>query len=221
MGLMTAFQKKKKEDPEHGTDKTFKVVGSMPSSAISKQQAVSKYEKELKDDLAKLKLIKSIKQKETEKAEHLVPKYLPLVDSLRAAESNHFLLGQILVWLFDIKDIPNAMALATYCIEKKVPMPEIFKRDLSTYLCDTILEWSESEFESHRTCEPYFSDVCEFAKDWDIPDQVRAKIFRLKGMIAFKKEDFKQAVIDLEYAMEYGAKVKTLLAEANKKIDDN
>jgi hypothetical protein len=126
-------------------------------------------------------------------------------------------LGQILVWLFDIKDIPQAMDLAVYCIAHDVPMPERFKRDLSTFLCDTIIEWAENEHEAGRSCEPYFGQVFDLAKDWDIPDQVRARFYRLRGLIALKKKEWKQAVIELEYASEYGAKVKTWLARANKK----
>ena len=103
-------------------------------------------------------------------------------------------------------------------------MPERFNRDLPTFLCDTVIEWSENEFEEDRSCEPYFTDVFNLANTedapWDLPDQVRAKFYRLRGMIAYKKEDWKQAVIDLEHAKEYGAKVKTLLEKANKKYQD-
>jgi len=219
MSLMTRFQQKKKKDPDYGANGGYKVMGTMPGSAIGKQQAMGKFEKELANDLASLKLVRSIKQKESEKAEHLVPKYMPLVTTLRASGSDHYLLGQILVWLFDTKDIPAAMDLAIYCIEHKVPMPERFKRDLSTYLCDTIVEWAENEHEKGQSTEPYFSQVCDLAKDWDIPDQVRARFYRLQGLIAMKHEDFKQAIVKFEYAIEYGAKLKTMLAKANKKLE--
>lgn len=222
MGLMTNFQKNKKDDPARGELKEggYMVVGSMPGSAIGKQQVMGQLNKELENDLASLKMLRSIKQKEKEKAEHLVPKYMPAVKSLMGSDSDHPLLGQILVWLFDIQDIPAAMELAIYCIQHDVAMPERFKRDLPTYLCDTIVEWAEAEFEADRSSEPYFSQVCELGKDWDIPDQVRAKIYRLCGMIAFKKEDWKEAVVQLEYASEYGAKVKTLLEQASKKLEN-
>ncbi len=221
MGLMTTFQKKKAEDPTHGKSQKggFVVVGQMPGSKIGKQQAMGKMETELENDLVALKLIRSVKEKERVKAESLVPKYMALVDSLKAAGSNHFLLGQILVWLFDIKDIPQAMDLALYCIEHEVAMPERFKRDLPTYLCDTIVEWAENEHDAGRSTEPYFRQVCDLAKDWDFPDQVRVRIHRLRGLIAMKKEDFKQAVVEFEYAMEYGGKVKTWLDRARKKLD--
>ncbi|MCP3941009.1 MAG: hypothetical protein GY710_05950 [Desulfobacteraceae bacterium] len=220
MSLMTRFQNKKKKDPNYGNTGGAKVLGTMPTSAIGKQQVTADLEKELKKDLASLKMIQSIKQKESEKATHLVPKYMPVVNTMKASGSSHPLLGQILVWLFDIKDIHEAMALAVYCIEKKVPMPERFKRKLPTYLCDTIAEWAENEFEAGRTPEPYFGQLYDLAKDWDIPDQVRAKFFRLQGLIALKKENFKQAVTELEKATEYGAKVKTALSKAQKKLTD-
>jgi hypothetical protein len=219
---MTNFQKKKKEDPRYGEGergKSFKILATMPGSSIAKQQAVSSFEKELEADIATLGFIKSIKQKEREKAEHLVPKYLPVVKSLMEAGSAHPLLGQILVWLFDIKDIHQAMELAFYCIAKKIPMPERFKRDLPTYLCDVVLEWAESEFEAGRSTEPYLTQICTAAKDFDLPDQVTAKMYRLKGLIALGREDYAQAVLDLQDAEKYGAKVKTALAQAAKKLE--
>ncbi|MGB3226164.1 MAG: phage terminase small subunit, partial [Desulforhopalus sp.] len=197
MGIMTNFQKKKAADPQHGVvadGKGYKVVASMPGSKIGKQQAASAFEAEIEADLEKLKFIKSVKQKESEKAEHLVPKYLPVVQSLIAAGSAHPLLGQILVWLFDIKDIHKAMALAFYCIANNVPIPERFKRDLPTYLCDVVLDWAEAEFEAGRSVEPYFHQLCEAANDFELVDQITARMFRLKGLIAMAKEDYDMAV---------------------------
>jgi len=220
MGIMTSFQKQKKADPGYGeTGSGYKIVATMPGSSIGKQQAVTAFEKELAADLEKLSFIRSIKQKETEKAEHLVPKYLPVVQTLIAAGSAHPLLGQILVWMFDTKDIHQAMALAFYCIANKVPMPERFKRDLPTYLCDVVLDWADGEFEAGRSTEPYFEQMCEAAKGFDLPDQVTAKMYRLKGLIAEKKEDYAQAVLDLTDAEKYGAKVKTVLARVAKKME--
>lgn len=199
------------------------VVGSMPSSSLAKQQATMEFERELAKDVSALSAIKSIKEKERVKAETLIPKYMPLVGSLVADGSDHPLLGQILVWCFDAGDIPRAMELAVYCIEHDVPMPERFNRDLRTYLCDTVIEWAEAEFEAGRSCEPYFSQVFDLAHGehpWDLPDQVRGKFYRLRGMIAFKNEVWEQAVTELERAIEYGAKVKTLLSDAQKKCQD-
>lgn len=133
-----------------------------------------------------------------------------------ASGSDHALLGQVLVWLFDIKDIAQAMDLAVYCIEHDVPMPERFKRDLPTYLCDTIIDWADIEFEAGRSVEPYFTNVFDLSGEWDLHDEIRAKFYRLKGLIAMDKEEFADAVPALETAMEYGAKVKTALGEARK-----
>lgn len=223
MGLMTKHQEKMKEvgtDIEPGN---YKKIAAMPKSAIARQQVVSDFEKELAKDIEALSMIRSIKEKEKVKAETLIPKYMPLVTTLMADGSNHSLLGQILVWCFDAGDIPKAMEIAAHCIEHDVPMPERFKRDLRTYLCDVVLEWAEEDFETGRSCEPYFSQVFDLAhgeKPWDLPDQVSGKFYRLRGMIAFKNEAWAEAVKDLEKAMSFGAKVKTLLGDAQKKFED-
>lgn len=221
MGIMKDFQEKKRKDPEYGTRKDggFTVVAAMPRTRIGRQKTMANLEQELREDLASLKMIRSIQTKESTKAESLVPKYMPVVRTLVADGSDHPLLGQILVWLFDIKDIPEAMALAAHCIEKQVPMPERFNRDLPVFLCDTIIEWAENEYEADRSCEPYFSQVFDMSRDWDIPDEVSAKFFRLRGLIAMKAEDFARAVKEFETAVEFGAKVKTVLKEAEKQAE--
>lgn len=111
MGLMTRFQAERRKTPGKGKMKKggFAVVGQMPTSSIAKQQAVSRLAKEMENDLATLKKIQSIKEKEKVKADTLVPKYMPAVESLKAAGSEHPLLGQILVWLFDVQDIAAAI----------------------------------------------------------------------------------------------------------------
>lgn len=216
MSLMKRFQEHKKNDPGYGEGGRFAVLGTMPTSAIARQQALTGFEKELESDLDKLKLIRSIKQKETEKAEHLVPKYMPVVDTLKASGSSHPLLGQILVWLFDIADIPAAMELALYCIAHGVSMPERFRRDLPTYLCDTIVAWAEGEQEAGRAVEPWFGQICELARSWDIPDEVSAKMLKVKGLVAMDLEAWDDAVTHFEQAETYGAKVKTVLARARR-----
>lgn len=221
MSLMRRFQEKKRKDPAHGT--TTKVLGTMPSTTLAKQQNLAKIEKEMANDLAALKLIKSIDQKESTKAESLIPKYMPTVKGLMAAGSSHSIIGQVLVWLFDTKDLAEAMVLAVYCIDKAVPMPERFRRDLVTYLCDTIIDWADVEYSASRSTEPYFSQVCTMAEEqkWDLPKQVRAKLYRLKGLIALGNEAFADAVAAFETALEYGAKVKTVLASARKGLESS
>lgn len=41
-------------------------------------------------------------------------------------------------------------------VPKYMPMPERFKRDLPTYLCDTIVDWADAEQDAGRSTEPYF-----------------------------------------------------------------
>ncbi|MCF8093692.1 MAG: hypothetical protein K9K40_14680 [Desulfotignum sp.] len=224
MSLMVKFQKRHTDGAGKAADAEKRsgpgrAVRSLPASGIARNQAMAKIDAELAADLAGLKAIKSIKQKEAEKQSHLVPKYMPVVQTLKTSGSSHPLLGQILVWLFDIKDIPGAMDLASYCLDHDVPMPERFKRDLPTFLSGTVLEWAEAEQEAGRTPEPYLTDMMDMSQDWDLPDPIRAGFYRVKGLMAMEKEDYSAAVAALETAMEYGAKVKTALFQAEKKLE--
>ena len=218
--LTKAFQERKKKELSHGEVQPggYGVVASMPTSAVGKQQVLAALAEAVDEDVAALKLIQSIKEKELVKKKTLIPKYLDAIRGLMAAESDHPLLGQILVWVFDAKDIPLAMDLAEHCIAHKVPMPERFRRSLEVFLCDTVLDWTEAEHDAHRSCEPYFSRICTLAEGWDMPDEVRARLRRLSGLIALDREDYVLAVKELKVALEYGAKVKTALKKAEKKL---
>lgn len=222
MGLMREFQKAKKENPDHGKVEkgNYKVLGSMPGgSKISQQQATADFEKEVANDLESLKKIKSKKEKENVKATALIPKYLPFVDGLLASSTAHPFLGLFLVWLFDAGNFDKGLALAKFCLEFAIPLPEKIKRDIPTFIADVICEWAETQYDADLTAAPYFDDAFELIKGHELHDEVTAKIFRLHGLFALRNEEYDIAVKSLATAFEYGAKVKTKLAEAQRKLE--
>lgn len=224
MSIMRRFQEDQAKKAEQGQGQEeiaqgVTVTAVIPQSVMGKRQAIVDLARNVANDVEALSKIKSVQQKEKTKAETIIPKYMKFVESLMESAVAHPVLTQILVWLFDIKDIPRAISLGLFCIKHNIPMPERFKRDLPTFLCDVVLDWAEGEFDEGRSPEPYFEQICEAAKDFDLHDQVTAKIHRLKGLIALSKEDYAQAVESLTTALKYGAKVKTALADATKQQD--
>ena len=107
------------------------------------------------------------------------------------------------------------MKLAEYCLLKRIPLPERFRRPLPIYIADEVLIWSEREWESGRSPNPYFNQ--EFKRIVDNrnerPDELTAKYFRLAGLMAQADGRFDYAVTCLEAAMDRGAKVKTALKQ--------
>ena len=167
----------------------------------------------MEEDLKALKDIRSKTRKVELKREQLVPKYRAFVETTMAANKVNSILSQYLVWLFDIDEMAEAMKLAEYCLLQRIPLPERFKRPLPIYIADEVLIWSEREWESGRSPNPWFNQ--EFKRVVDDrnerPDELTAKYFRLAGLMAQAEGRFDDAVTCLEAAMERGAKVKTAL----------
>ncbi|MGL1932188.1 MAG: phage terminase small subunit [Desulfotalea sp.] len=222
MGITTEFQKNKKENPDHGKVEkgNFQVLGVMPGgSKISQQKAAINFEKEIENDLVSLKLIKSKKEKESVKENTLVPKYTPFVDGLIASSTAHPFLGLFLVWLFDAGNFEKGLALAKFCLEFAIPLPEKIRRDIPTFITDVICDWAENQFDENLSASPYFEETFELVMDADLHDEVRAKMLRMHGLFALRNEEYETAVDSLTTAFEYGAKVKTKLAEAVRKLE--
>ena len=189
-------------------------------SVIGKQQNNELMTAAMQEDLKSLGDIKSRERRTEIKRTHLVPKYEAFVQSIMAAAQAHPILGQVLVWLFDIGEIHRACELGQYCLEHKIPLPERFKRSMDVYLADEVLGYADNEFRNGRSSEPYFSQQFELVKTgaFDLPDEVTGKYFRLAGLIAQQKNEFEQAVQYLQRALELGEKVKTALNDSRKAL---
>ncbi|WP_157673734.1 phage terminase small subunit [Endozoicomonas ascidiicola] len=167
----------------------------------------------MEEDLKGLKDIRSVAHKIQLKREQLVPKYRSFVEATMNGSKTSPILSQFLVWLFDIGEISEATKLGEYCLKHNIPLPERFRRNLSIYIADEVLAWSERVWEEGHSPNPYFSN--EFKRTVDDrnerPDELTAKYFRLAGLIAQSEGRFEDAVTCLEAAKERGAKVKTAL----------
>ncbi len=192
---------------------------------LGKQQHAQLLADSLTEDLKKLHELKSIERKIEMKRTVLLPKYKSHVDELTGADKAAPLLGQYLVWLFDVGDMPRALALGLYCDAHGVDLPERFNRDLHTFMADAVLEWAEAEHTAERSPEPYFSQILEHITDatdeggWDVPDALRAKFYRLSGFLLEAGGNLAGAKDALTEALKLGAQVKTRLSEVTKALE--
>lgn len=128
----------------------------------------------------------------------------------------------VIIWLFDLKRIGEALKLAFVAIEQDQKMT-VFKRNLATWVADTVRDWAEAEHKEGRTVEPYFYQVFEMLGGWPVPSVVAMKYNKLAGLIAFDNEDFETAIKYFEAAEALQAdnakaQVGTKLKEAKKKL---
>ena len=223
MSLMLKHQRKHRaaEKTEQAAGADVARIGTVSAGKIGEQQLRTLLDNALAEDLKSLSEIKSMERRADVKREQLIPKYKPYVDRLRAGGKNHDLLGYFIVWLFDTGDIEGGLDLGEYMASVDAGLPERFNRDLPTFMADGVLAWSEAEYDAGRSPEPYFSTAFAHVDtagedNWDLPDALRAKYFRLRGLLDERLENIDDAIANLERAMALGAKVKTKINELAK-----
>lgn len=227
MGIMRRFQERVRNEGRLIATMPHKdaAAGSAPpapTGLLAGGQLEALVSASLAEDLAALKALNSVERKEAMKRDTLIPKYRDYVERLRAAGSGHELLGYWLVWLFDAGMLVEACEYAAWGLEKDLELPERFQSDIRFFIAAQVIEWAEKEFAAGRSPEPYLSDQYRRQTTepevWNLPDDLRARYHRLRGLMAEKDGNLALAAAELQSALDLGAKVKTALAEVRKKL---
>lgn len=200
------------------------VPGAAEASA-SDYSAFELLKMSLEQDVRASKDVPSGPQRNELRDKTLLPRYQQHVQAYMESGEVYAnpIMVQVMMWLFDVGRIEQALPIAKLAIVQRQQMPAEFKRDLATFVADTVLEWAETEQKFGRAWEPYFSHVFMQLETWQVPDVVRMKYSKFAGKAAFDLEDFQAAVTHLENAEKLStssapAKVGTLLEKARKKI---
>lgn len=210
---------------EQGPVETVEVY--TPSTALAgpanAQKHLALMTTALAEDCARLSDLNSMADRQRLKRDELLPKYLDYVQRYRDSGLNHPnpVLMQVLVWLFDTEQFEQALALADFAMQQGQVMPERFKRDIPTFLADTLIEWAEAEHEAKRSPEPYLTLLLPRVDgEWQLYERIPARYHKLLGIIAMEQEQWSEAIARFERAAElYPAiGVKTRLEDATKAL---
>ncbi|MDQ2216388.1 phage terminase small subunit [Vibrio parahaemolyticus] len=147
---------------------------------------------EFEEDRKYLRSLNAIADRIKHKREVLVPKYKPYVQAyLESGEAfENPIFTNLVVWLFDIKELDTAIEWCMKAIELELPTPENFRRDWPTFCADEVLAWAEKESERGHSIEPYFSQVFEkVEKDWRLHEKVHAKWYKFAGLYLIRNEE--------------------------------
>jgi hypothetical protein len=197
-------------------------AGPQGKGTLAGKQLESFLSASLTEDLAALKNMASVERKSEHKRDTLLPKYAPYVERLKESDTGHDLLGYYLVWLFDAGSIDEATQFAGWCLEHGVALPARFQSDIRFFIASQVTEWAEKEEAAGREAQPYFDLIWKQAlaemETWNLPDDLNARYFRLKGLVAERLGDLVSAEKHLLTALDLGAKVKTALERVQKKI---
>ncbi|WP_338522423.1 phage terminase small subunit [Pseudomonas batumici] len=175
------------------------------------------------EDLARLSDLNALDARQRLKRDELLPKYREYVQRYRDSGLNHPnpILMQVLIWLFDTEQFEEGLELADFAMQQKQPMPERFRRDIPTFVADTVIEWADAEYKAHRSPEPYLSRLLPRVDgEWQLFEKIPARYHKLLGCIAMDREQWSDAIAHFERAAALypSIQVKTRLDDATKAL---
>ncbi|MGP0818792.1 phage terminase small subunit [Serratia sp. CY84334] len=154
-------------------------------------------------DRTKLKQIHSVEKK----AEHkraMLPFYAPWVAGVlaegRGAQDD--ILMTVMQWMLDADDIPGALEIAPYALKYRLKVPNN-KRPVAYLLAEEVALSAER---SRKAGRPASIDdlraAIEMTAAEDMPDMVKAKLFKVTGLMLSDCGDYAQALEHLARAMQ-------------------
>ncbi|ENY0909980.1 phage terminase small subunit [Serratia marcescens] len=154
-------------------------------------------------DRTKLKQIHSVEKK----AEHkraMLPFYAPWVAGVlaegRGAQDD--ILMTAMQWMLDADDISGALEIAPYALKYRLKVPNN-KRPVAYLLAEEVALSAER---SRKAGRPASIDdlraAIEMTAAEDMPDMVKAKLFKVTGLMLSDCGDYAQALEHLERAMQ-------------------
>ncbi|MEN9360636.1 MAG: hypothetical protein RL095_2171 [Verrucomicrobiota bacterium] len=156
------------------------------------------------------------------KADELIPQYRAHLDKYIAAGDCYAnpVLVEVMIWLFDIGELEQALRLATLAASQKQQLPERFtRRDIATFAADATLEWAKQQLTLKQPIEPHFGAVLALIDGgaWQVHDEILAKFLRLKADTL--KDSEPAAALELlrrVLTLDPGASIKTALERLEK-----
>lgn len=140
------------------------------------------------DALRQLKLVQSVEKKVELKA-RLMPQFLPWVEGALEAAAREGranpdeIVATMLVWSIDVADYALAVRIGEHMLRHKLAMPERFKRQPAVLLTEEIADAALAALGANKPFPgPVLTDVEILTVDADMPDEVRARLYKAMGL---------------------------------------
>lgn len=169
----------------------------------------------LRMDKADLSHIQSNAGKAKLKSERL-PDYQPWIDGVLAADTGQAdeVITTVMIWAADAGDIAQALRIGQYVLRHKIPMPDQYKRTTATVLveeiCDPILAAFKANPAKASVSIDNLNALNGITTHEDMPDQVRAKLFKVMGYTVRLNQDVESQQLarsHLQEAIRLNAKI--------------
>ena len=223
MSLALEHKRRTLEQGPPNSDGTYTPATALAGPANAKKH-MALMVSAMAEDLGRLSDLNAMEARQQLKRSELLPKYLEYVQRYRESGLNHPnpILMQVLVWLFDTEQFEQALELADFAIQQNQPMPERFRRrDIQTFVADTMMDWADAEYRSNRSPEPYLSQLLPRVDDeWQLFEKIPARYHKLLGTIAMDQERWSDAIAHFNRAVQLypSIQIKTRLEDATKAL---
>lgn len=148
-----------------------------------------------------LKNVESIKAKGELKAT-LLPGYAPYIEGVIAGDTGlaDDVLMTMLVWRIDAADYAGALEIAAYAVKHKLDLPDQYQRST---ICVIVEEIADAAIRGDVDLA-ILEKTLDIAGDQDMPDQVRAKLYKALGLNAeLQSNETQTALNHLQTAVSY------------------
>ena len=143
----------------------------------------------LASDRRRLKGIQSIQGK-VELKRHLLPDYLPWVQGALNGDggAQDEVLMSVFVWYIDVGDFVAALPIAEYALRHGLQLPDQYQRTLGTLIVE---EFADQSLQQKCVPVEVLQHVDLLTTAADMPDQVRAKLYKALGFMLAESDKSK------------------------------
>ncbi|EKN3444738.1 terminase endonuclease subunit [Yersinia enterocolitica] len=158
----------------------------------------------LAEDIRALKNVHSMERKAERKRE-MLPYYAPWVSGVlsEGRGAQDAVLMTVMVWKLDIGDIAGALEIARYALHHRLVMPDRYKRSTPYLLAEDV---ADAATRAHSAGQPVNIDhllaTMELTDAEDMPDQVRAKLHKIAGIVLRDSGKTESALVHLRRALQ-------------------
>lgn len=145
-----------------------------------------------------------------------LPDYEPWIDGVLAADTGQAdeVITTVMIWAADAGDIAQALRIGQYVLRHKIPMPDQYRRTTATVLveeiCDPILAAFKANPAKTSVSVDNLNALNGITTNEDMPDQVRAKLFKVMGYTVRLNQDVESQQLarsHLQEAIRLNAKI--------------
>lgn len=176
---------------------------------------------QLGEDRRRLKGIQSTVKKAEIKVE-VLPKYVPWVDGVLAAEGaqQDDVLMYVMLWRVDAGDYAGALAIGRHAIRHGWSMPQGFNRNVQTLLAEEMADAAKNAIVAKTDFDPgLLMQTLDVIGELDMPDQSRARLHKSLGWVLRESQPV-AALNHLQQAMQLDERcgVKKDIEQLERKI---